>query len=60
MFMKRLWLALGVYAVLAALAWTTIDDRKFRLATLAILAMFAVRTWSWSCKQHREQGRGDE
>ncbi len=53
--MKRLWVALGVYAVLAGLAWTTISDQKFRLATLAILAMFAVRTWSWSKKQDRER-----
>ncbi len=53
--MKRLWVAFGVYAVLAVLAWTTISDQKFKLATLAILAMFAVRTWSWSRKQAHEQ-----
>jgi hypothetical protein len=59
--MKRLWVALGVYAVLAVLAWTTIGDQKFRLATLAILAMFAVRTWSWSRKQdHEQRERHDE
>jgi hypothetical protein len=52
--MKRLWVALGVYAVLAVLAWTTISEQKFKLATLAILVMFAVRTWSWSKKQQRE------
>jgi hypothetical protein len=27
------------------LAWTTIGDPRIRLATLAILAMFAVKTW---------------
>ncbi len=53
--MKRLWVAFGVYTVLAVLAWTTISDQKFKLATLAILAMFAVRTWSWSRKQAHEQ-----
>ncbi len=53
--MKRLWVALSVYVVLAGLAWTTISDQKFKLATLAILAMFAVRTWSWSRKQERER-----
>jgi hypothetical protein len=53
--MKRLWLALGVYAVLAAVAWTTLSDEKFKLATVAVLAMFAIRTWSWSKKQDREQ-----
>jgi gentisate 1,2-dioxygenase len=59
--MKRLWVALGVYAVLAGLAWTTISDQKFKLATLAILAMFAVRTWSWSRKQaHEQRERHDE
>ena len=48
-------MAFGVYAVLAVLAWTTLSDPKFKYATLAILAMFAVRTWSWSRKQEREK-----
>jgi membrane protein implicated in regulation of membrane protease activity len=52
--MKRLWVALLIYAVLAGLAWTTLSDPKFKFATLAILAMFAIRTWSWSRKQTRE------
>ena len=55
--MKRLWLALGAFAVLMVLTWVTIDDQKFRLAALAILAMFAVRTWSHSRKLQREQER---
>ncbi|HEV7219783.1 MAG TPA: hypothetical protein VGN39_12985 [Terriglobales bacterium] len=42
--MKRLYLALGAYVVLAVLSWTTISDQKIRLVTLAILAMFAVKT----------------
>ena len=42
--MNRLYLALGAYLVLAALSWTTIRDQKIRLGTLAILAMFAVKT----------------
>ena len=59
--MKRLWTALGLFAVLAVLAWTTIGDQKFRLATVAVLAMFAIRTWTWSRKQEREQhDRHDE
>ena len=59
--MKRLWTALGLFAVLAVLAWTTISDQKFKLATLAVLAMFAVRTWTWSRKQEREErDRHDE
>ncbi len=59
--MKRLWMALGLFAVLAVLAWTTIGDQKFRLATVAVLAMFAVRTWTWSRKQERgERDRHNE
>ena len=46
---------MGVYAVLAILAALTIDDQKFKLATLAILAMFAIRTLSWSRKLDRER-----
>jgi hypothetical protein len=55
--MKRLWLALGAFAVLMILTWITIDDQKFRLAALAIQAMFAVRTWSHSRKLHQEAER---
>ncbi len=59
--MKRLWAALALFAVLAVLAWTTISDQKFKLATVAVLAMFALRTWTWSRKQEREErGRHDE
>ena len=42
--MNRLLGALVAYAVLAILSWTTIGDQKIRLVTLAILAMFAVKT----------------
>jgi hypothetical protein len=59
--MKRLWVALGAYAVLAILVAATITEQRFKLAALAILAMFAVRTWSWSKKQEREErDRQDE
>jgi hypothetical protein len=37
-------MALAAYAVLAVLAWTTISDGKLRLATLLVLALFAVKT----------------
>ncbi len=53
--MNRLWVALGAYVVLAILAATTIGDQKFKLATLAVLAMFAIRTLSWSRKLDREE-----
>ena len=42
---KRLVLALAAYVALAALAFATLPDQKIRLVTLAILAMFAVKTW---------------
>ena len=41
---NRLVLALAAYGALAALTWTTISDAKLRLATLAVLALFAVKT----------------
>ena len=44
--MNRLYLALAAYVVLAALVWATISDQRIRAATLAILAMFAFRTWA--------------
>jgi membrane protein implicated in regulation of membrane protease activity len=53
--MNKLFVAFGLYALLAALAWTTLSDPKFKFATLAILAMFALRTWSWSKKLEQEQ-----
>jgi hypothetical protein len=60
--MKRLCVAMGAYAMLAILAATTISDQKFKLATLAVLAMFAIRTLSWSRKMDREarDRRNDE
>ena len=42
--MKRLAIALAAYAVLALLSWMTISDQRIRLVTLAILAMFAVKS----------------
>ncbi|MBZ5656753.1 MAG: hypothetical protein LAO56_15925 [Acidobacteriia bacterium] len=42
--LNRFAMALAAYVVLAVLAWTTISDGKIRLATLAVLALFAVKT----------------
>ena len=53
--MKKLWAALSVFAVLMVLTVVTIDEPKYRLAALAILGMFAVRTWTHSRKLQREQ-----
>jgi membrane protein implicated in regulation of membrane protease activity len=55
--MKRLWVALSAFAVLMVLTLITIDDQKYRLGALAILAMFAIRTWTHSRKQQRKVGR---
>ena len=43
--MNRLAMALAAYVVLAVLVWSTISDSRIRLVTLAILGMFAVKTW---------------
>jgi len=42
--MSRFSLAMVAYAVLAVLSWYTLTDEKLRLATLAVLALFAVKT----------------
>ena len=42
--MNRLAIALIAYVILGALSWTTISDQKIRMVTLAILAMFALKT----------------
>ena len=43
--MNRLYAGLAAFGVLGVLAWTTIGDQRIRLATLAILVMFALKTW---------------
>jgi hypothetical protein len=42
---KRLAVAFAAYIALGILAFTTLPDPRFRFGTLAILAMFAVKTW---------------
>jgi hypothetical protein len=42
---KRFVIAVTAYAVLAVLAMVTLSDTRIRVVTLAILAMFAVKTW---------------
>ena len=60
--MKRFSVAMGAFALLVILTWTTIDDQKFRLAAMAILAMFAIRTWSHHRKlqQETESSEGEK
>jgi len=42
---KRLIVALAAFVALGVLSWNTISDQRIRLVTLAILAMFALKTW---------------
>jgi hypothetical protein len=42
---NRLLVAIVAFAVLAGLAWTTLSDERIRLVTLAILGLFALKTW---------------
>ena len=42
---NRLAGALVAYVVLGILTWMTISDSRIRGITLAILAMFAVKSW---------------
>jgi hypothetical protein len=44
-FVKRLLVAFVAFAVLAGLAWSTLPDERIRAVTLAILGLFAVKTW---------------
>ena len=43
--MNRLAVALIAYAVLGVLTWMTISDPRVRAVPLAILALFAVKSW---------------
>ena len=62
---KKLLVALAVYAVLAVLAWLTLDasipvggrDVPLRAVTLAILGLFALRTLLHAQRQRIEASR---
>ena len=49
--MSRFSIALALFGLLGLLAWFTLPDNKVRAVTLALLAMFAVKTWL----SHRQQ-----
>jgi len=36
---------MAAFAGLGVLSWMTLSDSRVRLATLAVLAMFALKTW---------------
>ena len=42
--LNRLSIALVVYVLLGALAWTTLADSRVRALTFVILGLFAVKT----------------
>jgi len=42
---NRLIVGMAAFVALGILTWATIEDQRIRWATLAILAMFAVKTW---------------
>jgi hypothetical protein len=42
---NRLAGALVAYTVLGILAWLTLSDPRVRAVTLALLALFAVKSW---------------
>ena len=57
--MNRLYMALAAFVILGALSWATLSDPKLRFATLAVLAMFALKTWlrrSEGMRPDRESG----
>ena len=44
MHISRFTMAMVAYVAIAVLAWNTLADEKLRLATFAVLALFAVKT----------------
>jgi hypothetical protein len=42
---KRIAIAMVAFVALGALSWTTLGDPRIRFATLAVLVMFALKTW---------------
>ena len=60
--MNRLYMALAAFVVLGVLSWTTLSDPRMRFATLAVLAMFALKTWLLRndvMHPHRESGNSE-
>jgi hypothetical protein len=53
--LNRFSIALVLFGLLGLLAWFTLPDSKVRAVTLALLAMFAVKTWLHHRRQQIEQ-----
>jgi Na+/H+ antiporter NhaA len=59
--MNRLVAALIAYLILGVLTWLTIADSRIRAVTLAILALFAVKSvLRRNHVMHRESERGED
>ena len=43
--MNRLLIAFAAFVILGLLTYATISDERIRMVTLAILGLFAVKTW---------------
>jgi hypothetical protein len=56
---NRLLIALASFAALGVLAWSTLEDLRIRLATLAVLALFATRTWVHRKEVMRPNGNSE-
>jgi hypothetical protein len=37
---------MAMFGALELLTWLTLSDRKIRLVAMAIIGMFAIRTWA--------------
>ena len=57
--MNRLIAGLVAFAALGVLSWMTLSDLRIRLAALAVLAMFAVKTWVHR-KHFMHPGKGSD
>ena len=52
---RRFSIALALFVFLGLVAWFTLPDVKVRDITLALLAMFAVKTWLHHRRQQIEE-----
>jgi hypothetical protein len=58
--MSRFSIAMAAYLLIGVLAWATLSDEKMRYITVAILAMFAVRTLVHRRGSEDAAGQNDE
>ena len=58
--MSRLQIAFGIYALLAVVAWFTLTDERFRYLTIAILAFFALRSYTTHVREKMKEREGPD